>query len=130
MRGAKRVVVALGPLGEPGQPAAGPQRADAVAAAGQYFVGVSLMADIPDQAVSRGVEHIVQCGGQLNDAKPRAEMSAGDRNGGYRLLAQLVGDLTNLVYLEPAQIVRSADGVEKRRFSKIGQSDIPILHVG
>ena len=60
MGGAERIVIALGALGETGQPAAGAQRADAVAAAGQDLVRIGLMADVPDQAVARGVEDVVQ----------------------------------------------------------------------
>src|ERR1700733_7124151 len=57
-------------------------------------------------------------------------MAAGYRYGIDGFLTQLVGDLLNLFDLQPAQIFRGADGVEKRRFTKIGHSDIPILHVG
>ena len=45
-------------------------------------------------------------------------MSAGDRDGVDGFLTQLVGDLPDLLHLEPAQIVRGADGVEKRRFTE------------
>ena len=51
MRGAERVVFALGALGEAGQAAAHAQRADAVAAAGENLVRIGLMADVPDDAV-------------------------------------------------------------------------------
>ena len=88
------------------------------------------MADVPDQAVARGVEHVMQGGGQFDDAEAGAEMSAGDRDRVDGFLAQFVGDLPDLLHLEPAQIVRGADGVEKRRLTKCGHSDIPILHVG
>jgi hypothetical protein len=59
MRGAERIVIAFGSLGEAGQSAAGAQGADAVAAAGQDLVRIGLMADVPDQAIARGVENIV-----------------------------------------------------------------------
>ena len=130
MRGAERIVIALGALGETGQSAAGAQGADAVAAAGQDLVRIGLMADVPDQAVARGVEDVMDGGGQFDDAEAGAEMSAGDRNGIDGFLTQLVGNLPDLLDLEPAQIVRGADGIEKRRFTEIGHSDIPILHVG
>ena len=57
-------------------------------------------------------------------------MAAGDRDGVDGFLTQFVGDLPHLLDLEPAQVVGRADGVEKRRFTKCGHSDIPILHVG
>ncbi len=57
-------------------------------------------------------------------------MAAGYRDGIDGFLTQLVGDLLNLFHLQLAQIFRGTDGVEKRRFTKIGHGDIPILHVG
>ena len=44
--------------------------------------------------------------------------------------SRLVGHLPELVHLEPSQVIGRADGVEKRRFTECGHSDIPILHVG
>src|SRR3546814_19387009 len=58
VRGAERVVFALGALGEARQAAALAQRADAVAPPGQDLVRVALVADAPDQDVARGVEHV------------------------------------------------------------------------
>lgn len=54
MRRAERIVVAFAALGEAGQAAAGAQRADAVAPAGEDLVRIGLVADVPDQR-SRGV---------------------------------------------------------------------------
>ena len=97
MRGAERVVFALGALGEAGQAAALAQRADAVAPAGQDLVRIGLVADVPDQPVARRVEDVVQRDGQLDDAEPGAEMAAGHRDGADRLAAQLVGELAQLI---------------------------------
>jgi len=128
--GAEWIVIAFGPLGEAGQSAAGAQGADAVAAAGQDLVRIGLMANVPDQAVARGVEHVVQGRRQFDDTEAGAEMSAGDRDGVDGFLTQLIGDLPDLLHLEPAQIVGCVDGVEKRRFTKCGHSEFPILQVG
>ena len=130
MGGAERIVIAFGALGKTGQTAAGAQRADAVAAAGQDLVRVGLMADVPDQAVARGVEDVMQGRRQFDDAETCAEMPARYRDGVDGFLTQLVGHLADLVHLEPAQIVRGADCVEKRRLAKYGHGDIPILQVG
>ena len=129
MRGAERIVVALGALGEAGEAAAGAQRADAVAAAGQDLVRIGLMADVPDQTIARRVEDVMDRGGQFDDAEAGAEVAAGHRHGVDGFLTELVGDLPHLLDLELAKIVGRADGVEKRRFTKCGHSDIPILHV-
>ena len=104
MRGAERVVFALGALGEAGQAAALAQGADAVAPAGENLVRIGLMADVPDQPVARRVEHVVQRDGQLDHAEAGAEMAAGDRHGVDRLLAQFVGELAQLALVEPAQV--------------------------
>ena len=98
MGGAERVVLALGAAREAGQPAALAQRADAVAAAGQDLVRIGLMADVPDQAVARRVEHPMQRDGQLDHAEAGAQMPAGDRDGVDGLLPQLVGDLNQILF--------------------------------
>jgi hypothetical protein len=115
MSGAERVVFALGALGEARQPAAHAQRADAVAPAGEDLVRIGLMADVPDQPVARRVEHVVQRNGQLDHAEPGAQVPAGDGNGRNRLLAQLVGELAQLILGKPTQIVRGRNPVEQWR---------------
>jgi hypothetical protein len=35
-----------------------------------------------------------------------------------------------MLHLELAQVVRGVDGIQKRRFTKCGHGDIPILQVG
>ena len=99
MGGAERIVVALGALGETGQSAAGAQGADAVAAAGEDLVRIGLVADVPDQAVARGVEDVVECGSQFDDAEAGAEMAAGDGDGVDGFHPQFVGDLPDLLDL-------------------------------
>ena len=116
MRGAERVVFALGALGETGEAAAHAQRADAVAPAGQDLVRVGLMADVPDDAVVRRVEQIMQRDGQLDDAEAGAEMAAGDRYGVDRLLTQFVGELTQLTLVKAAKVFGGMDLIEQRRF--------------
>ena len=77
MRGAERVVFALGALGEAGQAAALAQRADAVAPAGEDLVRIGLMADVPDQPVGRAYRR--------HNAAPRsARRRRGRRRDGRR----------------------------------------------
>ena len=113
MRGAERVVFALGALGEAGQAVAHPQRADAVAAAGEDLVRIGLVADVPDQAVLRGVEHVVQGDGEFDHAKAGAKMAAGDGHRIDCLGPQLVGDLPELAFTKLAQILWIADLVKQ-----------------
>ncbi len=125
MRRAERVVFALGALGEAGEPAAHAQRADAVAPAGQDLVRIGLVADVPDQAVVRRVEHVVQRNRQLDHAEAGAEMAAGDRDRVDGLLAQLVGELAELLDLEGAQIRRRLDEVEQGGLGGLGHVQTP-----
>jgi hypothetical protein len=67
MGGAERIVFALRPLGETGQAAALAQRADAVAAAGEDFVRISLVPDVLDQPITRRIEDIMQRHRQLDN---------------------------------------------------------------
>ena len=114
MRGAERIVFALGALGEPGQSAAGPQGADAVAAIGQDLVRIGLVADVPNQAVLGRVEDVVQRHRQLDHAEAGAEMAAGHGDSVDGLLAQLVRHLAKLARLELPEVVRGLDLVEQR----------------
>ena len=79
-------------------------RGDAVTAAGENLVRIALVADVPDQAVVRRVELVVQGHGQLDHAQARAEMAAGAGDRLDQVLAQLVGDLRELAVGQPAQI--------------------------
>ena len=114
---AERVVLALAAPREARQAAFLAQGADAVAPAGDDLVRIGLVADVPDQPVARRVEHVVQRHRQLDHAQPGAEMAAGDRDGRDRLLAQLVGELAQLVGLQPTDVGRYVDGIEKRRWA-------------
>ena len=127
MRGAERIVFALGAFGEAGQPAALAQRADAVAPAGQNLVRIGLMADVPDQPVVRRVEDVMQRNRKLDDAQARAEMPARDRDGIDRLLTQFVGDLAQLARFEAAQVTRHLDLVEQRRFGFNGHANLRVF---
>ncbi len=113
VRGAEGVVFALGALGEAGQAAALAQGADAVAPAGQDLVRIALVADVPDQDVVRRVEDVVQGRRQLDHAEAGAKVAAGYRYGRDQLLAQLVGELAQVVLLQLAQVGRNRDLIEE-----------------
>jgi hypothetical protein len=57
----------------------------------------------------------VQRHGELDHAEAGAEMAASDRHGRDRLLAQFIGELAQLVGLQPTDVGRDVDGIEKRR---------------
>src|SRR5260221_6247737 len=125
MRRAEWVIFALGALGEAGKSAALPQCSDAVAPFGEDLVRIGLMSHVPDQTVVGGVEDVMQRDRQLDDAQAGAEMPAGDRDGVYGLLAQLVGDLAQLAAVEAPQVGRRLDEVKERGFGRFGQGRAP-----
>jgi hypothetical protein len=112
VRRAEGVVFALAAAGEAGQTAALAQRADTVAPPGQDLVRIALVADIPDQLVARRIENVMQGDRQLDDPQARAQVAPGDRNRVDHLLAQFVGNLAQVAFLQFAQIFRSGDGVQ------------------
>src|SRR5260370_42669763 len=89
MGGAERVIFALGALGEARQAAALADRADTVAAAGQDFVRIALVADVPNQAVAGRIEDMMQRNRQLHHAEAGAKMPP---RLGYRV-AEIVSQL-------------------------------------
>ena len=127
MRGAERVILAFSALGEAGQAAALPQRADAVAPAGENLVRIGLVADVPDQPVGGSVKDIVERNGQLDDAKSRAEMPAGPGDGVDRLVAQLVGELPELLGRQILEIARQVDAIEQRRLRHFGHAQLQLV---
>jgi hypothetical protein len=71
------VVRALDSAGIAGEPAKGPQRVKVVHAPSHELVDISLVTDIPDDAIVGTVKYPVQGDGQLHDSEVGAEMAAG-----------------------------------------------------
>src|SRR4051794_40788260 len=97
MGGPERIVFAFAAPREPAEPPALAKRPDSVAPPGDDLVRIGLVPDVPDQFVVRGVEYIMGRNGKLDHAEPRAEMPARHRHRGDHLLAQLIGELRELV---------------------------------
>src|SRR6187551_2233627 len=109
---AEGVVFALGTLRESGQAAAGAQSANAVTPAGQNFVRISLVADVPDQLVIGRIKNVVKGHREFDDTEARAEVTACDGDRVDRFSAQLIGNLLQVPCIDTAQICRTLDGVE------------------
>ena len=120
MGGTEGVVFALRAPGEAGEATPLAQGADPVAPAGQDLVGVALVADIPDQAVIRGVEGGVDGECEFDDAERGAEMAAGGGDGVDGFGAEFVSEVFELVGGEVAQIRRDPHPVQKRRSGPAG----------
>jgi hypothetical protein len=125
MTGAERVVFAFGATGKAGKAILLTQRADAVAAAGENLVRVGLMADVPDDAIMRGIENRVQSHGQFDYAEAGAQMPAGDGNRIDDFGAQFVGKLAQLLAGQGAQVGGRFDRVEQRSLRLFGQAGAP-----
>ena len=112
MRGAERVVFALGALGEAGEAPALAHGADAVAPAGQDLVRIGLVADVPDQPVIRGIEDVMQGDGELDHAEAGPEMAAGHRHRIDGFGPQRVRHALQVGFLEAAQVGRVLDCIK------------------
>ena len=72
----ERVVFAFRALGETAQACALPQSSDPIAPTGQDLVRVGLVTDVPDDAIFRRVENIVECDRQFHNAEAGSEVTA------------------------------------------------------
>ena len=96
MGGAEGIVFAFLAAGESGDATALAKRVHAVPPAGQNFVRITLMADIPDQPVPRRVENVVDGNRQFDDAQGRAQVAAGYGNRAHRIVAEFLRELLEL----------------------------------
>ena len=78
------------------------------------FYGVCLVSDVPDQAVIRRIEEIVERNRKLDNAKTRPQMAARHRNRVDQLRPQLIGDLAKLIGVQFTKVFRAFNGVEER----------------
>ena len=115
MRGAERIVFTFRPFGEAGQAAALPESPDAIAPPGQNFVGIGLVADVPEETIAGRVEHVMEGDREFDDAKTGAKVAAGHRHGGDRLRAQFVSHLAQRGFGQSAQIRRAMEAIQQRR---------------
>ncbi len=115
MADAEGVVFAFGTARKPGNAAGLAQPGHRRATAGEDLVHVALMADIPDDAIRRRVEHIVQGQGQFHRAQIRGEMAAGLRDRADQEVAQFLRQPGQIGRGQGAQIGWRVQGVEQRR---------------
>lgn len=113
--GAEGVVFAFVAAGEAGETTVLAEGGHAGAAAGEDFVVVTLVADVPDEGVVGGVEDVVQGDGQLDRAEVGGEVAAGAGDGFNEVGAQFLGKLGELGAGELAQVGGGGDGVEQGR---------------
>jgi hypothetical protein len=111
---AKGVVFAFAPAGKRRQPVTQLDRLQQAPASGQDLVGVSLVADVPDEPVVRRVEHVMQGHRQLDGAQTRRKVPAHLAHGLHEELAQLVGNGAQLGDLQASQVHGRVDPGQQR----------------
>src|SRR3984885_11370765 len=110
----ERVILAFRALGKTAQASALPQSSDPIAPSGQDLVRVGLVANVPDDAIGRRVENIVERDRQFDYAEAGAEMTASHRNRADCFGAQLVDQLSEIALSQLAQIGGRPDLIQKR----------------
>ena len=113
MPGAVAVVLTLGSAGETRQPVGGANGAEAVFAAGDEFMDVDLVADIPHKPVFRGLEDAVQGEGQLYHPQVGAHMPTRARQAGDQLMPNLVCQLFELAHRQLFDVGRTIDHIQE-----------------
>jgi hypothetical protein len=102
----ERVVLAFRTFGKWRQPALAAYGRQSIAAPCEDLVGIGLVADIPDQAVVRCVEHRVQGHCQLDGSQTRAQMAAAAGHRFDHVLAKFVRQRHQFGFAEFAQLCR------------------------
>ena len=111
MSHAEIVVFRLAAFREAGQSAVLAHRVHAVFTAGQDFVRIALMADIPHQMVFRRVVDIMQGDGEFDRTQVAGEMAAGGRYRFEQEGAQFGTQLRQFGLIQQAQVLRQVDGI-------------------
>ncbi len=104
MADAERVVFTFCSVGKARQTALLAYGGHQVASAGKDLVAVSLMADVPDEFISRRVVGIVNSDGQFDRAQARTQMSTGARNRLHHEISQFTGKSRELVHIESTHV--------------------------
>ena len=99
-------------LAETAQPAVLPNGVKLLPTSGQQFVGVRLVARIPDDEIPGRVQQVVKGDGQFDDAEVGGEMAADVGNDRDDLLADFLADLRELFRRQILEIGWPADHFE------------------
>ena len=111
--GAVAVVLALSAEHEAVEAAGLADGGEAIGAAGEQLVHVSLVADVEEELVVRGVEDGVQGQGELDDAEVGAEMAAGPGKRLDQKFADLRCQFGHLRRVEALEVGRRVDGLQQ-----------------
>jgi len=110
--GAIAVVRALAAQHEAIESARSADGVELLAASGEELVDVRLVADVEDEMIRRRIENVVHGQREFDHAQVRTEVSAGFREDGNQLLANLFGKNFKLGASERFDIEWGMDGIE------------------
>ena len=113
MGGAERVVLALAATREAGNPSAHAYAAHRFTAAGENLVRIGLVSHVPDDAVMRRIEDVMQRDGQLDRPQIGGQVAAGLADRFQDEGAQLLGEPLQLPPVQGAQRSRIVDGFQQ-----------------
>lgn len=113
MRRTERVVFTFCAFCEARKAAALANGTNPVPPASQDLMGISLVTYVPQDAVARSIEKVVQCDRELDDPEASSEMAAGGSHGVDCLSPEFLGHLGKLVFVQPAQVGGALYGVQK-----------------
>ena len=96
-----------------------PQVQESIPPASEYFVGVSLMADIPHERFVRGIEYIMQGYCQLHNPQIGAQVSLPYRNHVYDITAELGRELFQCAQVHTTYVHWRIHGKEQGVFFQV-----------
>ncbi len=105
----EQVVVALGVVGITHQAAFGANSLNLRIAPRDEFVGINLMARVPNQTIVREIKRLMQCQTKFHHAQVRCEMGAAITHEVAKHLAHFVREPFQLWQAQPLQIGRGSD---------------------
>jgi hypothetical protein len=74
---------------------------------------IGLVTHVPEDAVARGIKKVVECHRELDNPEAGAEMATGGSYGVDCLGPEFVRYLSKLIFVQPAQVGGTLDGVQK-----------------
>lgn len=109
VRGAERVVRRFAAARKTGNAAALPQCLHRLAPTGQDLVRIGLVPDVPDDAIARRIEYVVQRDGQFDGTEIGGKMPAGGGDVVQHEIAQLGREIRQLCARELLEVGRRVD---------------------
>jgi hypothetical protein len=80
----------------------------------EYLVGICLVTDVPNEAVLRSIENVVEGDCELHHPQPGSQVTAGPGDAVEEEAAQLVRQLGKPFFGKPAQVYRELYGAKQR----------------